>query len=960
MMYSLDDVKGNRGHTVICWNTHSLHPRLEEVERIIDRANPEIVAITESWLNGSTTNDMIAVDSYNIVRMDRTAKSGKHGGGGVMMYYKNSLKCHHLPELDFCDTYMECTWIKLSLTNVRPIYYGLVYRPPQGNVLSFLDKLESICLDLRSEGNCELNILGDMNLDTNKRRDARVKQYLDSIRRMGLSQIINNPTYEHHNGQFSAILDHFVTSDVALYQQHGVLNVSATDHLPIFASRKKEKEEHDKDKFYGRAYSRLIPEKFAEDVLTKNWDDVLNAQDPDIAWDLFKTRFVSILNKHAPYKYFFSRKDKKAWVTTEFLENTNERDNLSRLAKSRGCPVLRERHRRTRNRVVSLKREFKRHYFRTSIQEAKGDSAKLWKLLKKFIKNNSERDRILSIHGKDCPLDIANELNTYFADIGKNLASNIRPSGLELDFSPKPGIPSFALYSTTVEEVEKLLMDISDSKATGEDGIPIRFLKMTKELSARILCHIINRSIIENRVPLEWKYAIITPLFKEGDRTMANNYRPISILPAVSKILERTVHSQLYKHISDNNLLSPAQFGFRKNHSTSTCILALLDKIYKNMDGNKLTGVVFLDLKKAFDTVDHGILLKKLKIYNIDDSSILWFKNYLSDRYQSVKVQGKKSDKRLVSTGVPQGSILGPLLFILYLNDITDYIQECNVSLYADDTALYTSSNSCIDLMLTLRLELAMVSEWLAANKLTLNVAKTKYVIFGKNRQLTNLPNFNLRINGETLKGVPEMKYLGVTLDANLSFNKHIEIVHAKAVNKLGMLRRSRDFLDRKSALTLYQSLVLPQLSYCDTVYETTSAANKDKLQKVQNSALRCILKCSKRTSITSMHDELKILTLAQRRELNMAVECYKQATIDDSSLHHMFQKATRTRVTRHGNSNMMDIPRIASDLGRKAFSYRGPVFWNGMGNDLKSQSNKNTFKNAYLKKLLRDVNHPG
>ncbi len=332
-------------------------------------------------------------------------------------------------------------------------------------------------------------------------------------------------------------------------------------------------------------------------------------------------------------------------------------------------------------------------------------------------------------------------------------------------------------------------MNISDAKATGKDGIPIRFLKMTKQISAEILCHIINRSILTCTVPLEWKFAVITPLFKEGDRTLANNCRLISILPAVSKIRERIIHGQLYTHISANNFLSLAQFGFRKHHSTATCILALLDKLYLNMNNTKLSGVVFLDLKKAFDTVDHVILLKKLRKSNLDDASVNWFRNYLSDRYQCVKCQSVKSEKKLITTGVPQGSILGPLLFILYLNDLTEFIQDCSVSLYTNDTALCYSSDSYIELMLTLKLELCMVNEWLVVNKLTLNTSKTNYVIFGKPHQLADTPQFNLTIDDKPICRVSEMKYLRVTLDQNLNFNKHVKIVHAKSINKLGLLK---------------------------------------------------------------------------------------------------------------------------------------------------------------------------
>ena len=257
-----------------------------------------------------------------------------------MYYYRSDLKVTHIEEYDFCDTFLECTWLKLSLENVKLIYYGLLYRPPNGNVPSFLDKIESICLELKAARNCEINLIRDTNIDVSKCRDAKTKAYLDCIRRMGFSQLIDSPTHEDTRGSFKAILDHFATTDTSLYAQHGVLTVSATDHLPIFASRKNFKESHEKDEIYGRAYSRLKPEAFIAQVTSTEWIDVLNEMDPDLAWSIFKKKYIKILDKHAPFKFFQTRKDKKPWVTTEFLENANERDNLSRMAKSRGDPVL--------------------------------------------------------------------------------------------------------------------------------------------------------------------------------------------------------------------------------------------------------------------------------------------------------------------------------------------------------------------------------------------------------------------------------------------------------------------------------------------------------------------------------------------------------------------------------------------------------------------------------------------
>ena len=278
--------------------------------------------------------------------------------------------------------------------------------------------------------------------------------------------------------------------------------------------------------------------------------------------------------------------------------------------------------RRTRNRVTALKRELKRLYFQNSIHDAQGDSSKLWKALKKFLNNTGLSGKITSINGQTATSEIVNEINNYFIDIGPKLAANIPRSNLELDLTINTDIPQLTLKEVTVEQIEKELMKIPDSKATGDDGIPIRFIKMTKLITAKIICHIVNLTICTNIIPSDWKSATITPLYKDGDKDDPANYRPISILPAISKILERLIHSQLYDHIDVNKLLSNAQFGFRKGHSTSSCILNLLDSIYKNIEGNKLTGVIFLDLKKAFDTVDHNILISKLRTFNINESSL--------------------------------------------------------------------------------------------------------------------------------------------------------------------------------------------------------------------------------------------------------------------------------------------------------------------------------------------------
>ncbi len=254
----------------------------------------------------------------------------------------------------------------------------------------------------------------------------------------------------------------------------------------------------------------------------------------------------------------------------------------------------------------------------------------------------------------------------------------------------------------------------------------MRFLKSNLTVVGSVLLYIVNLSISTRTVPSSWKSATLTPLYKEGDKTDPANYRPISILPVISKILERVVHKQLYKYLSDNRILSDAQFGFRKGYSTSSCVISLVATIFNNMSQGLLTGVLFLDLKKAFDTVDHSILLRKLHMYGMGPGAVDWFEHYLTNRVQCTKINNKLSDFQAITCGVPQGSILGPLMFILYINDMESVITDCKLSLYADDTALYFSNTSFVELMMTLRDEIHSVSQWQNLNKLTLNTKKNE------------------------------------------------------------------------------------------------------------------------------------------------------------------------------------------------------------------------------------------
>ena len=380
------------------------------------------------------------------------------------------------------------------------------------------------------------------------------------------------------------------------------------------------------------------------------------------------------------------------------------------------------------------------------------------------------------------------------------------------------------------------------------------------------------------------------------------------------------------------------------------------------MDKGVLTGVVFLDLKKAFDTVDHTILLKKLTTFNIGPLTVNWFKSYLSDRLQAIKSNGTKSNYLPITCGVPQGSILGPLLFILYINDLYTFLTDSTVSLYADDTALYTSAKTQIEIKLTLQIELTIVCEWLKANKLTLNSNKTKYVIFGTRQTLTTKPDLNLKVGNDQIDRVTSMKYLGVILDDHLTFDEHITYIINKASKKLGVLRRAREYLNKSTKILLYKSLVLPHLDYCDLVYMCTKEENLQRLQQIQNCACRIILKADNYASTKTLHSELQLPYLSQRRQIHMAMECHTGVNNKESGLHFMFKSKdeNRERTTRSTQTNQVEVENIRTVTGRKAFGFRGPNYWNKLNTDCRVITDKNEFKNHISKLICRDVNHPG
>ena len=668
---------------------------------------------------------------------------------------------------------------------------------------------------------------------------------------------------------------------------------------------------------------------FHDDLRHAAWEDVFRSATVSGKWEVFLSLFLPILNQHAPMKQITIRNPTAPPVSDATKVLMYRRRRALREMGRESCEY------RDLNRSVraAIRKDTRNDIHSRIIEQG---PASVWRNIRSVIQGKKGGQIVL-------PETSADSLNDYFVGVGPKVVNELNKQG------PAPAIDcrlhrvgscGFTLSPVTLMMLQQTLISTKSSAACGSDGLCIRIFKAAFPAIGSVILNIVNACITRSEIPASWKHSIVNPIFKNGNPSDPSNFRPISVVPVIMKIVERLVQCQLYHYLSYNHLLSPSQHGFRPRHSTETALTTVTDRILTATDSGEITLLCLIDLSKCFDVIDHSILLKKLQLYGVDTA---WFCNYLRGHTQSVALRNRSNVNNISkalenSMGVLQGSALGPLLFSVFANDLMLHTEGAEVVQYADDTQVIVSGpkNDLKSLICRMEAVLASLGKWFRANLLKVNPSKTEPIVFGSPHNLHNLPTFDITFCNTSLTPCNSAKNIGLIFDSKMSWEAHVSMISRRCIGILCGLSHARHNLPNCIIRTLVTSLVISHIRYCISVYGNGSKKNLEQIQKVLNFGARVIFGRRKFDHVSDLWARLGWLRpqqLVDLSTLNLAHKIIRRGQPDSLPANFVFNYEKRERNTRQ--DHMYVIPRCKTETGKRRFSVRGPDMYNSLPSEL-------------------------
>ena len=599
----------------------------------------------------------------------------------------------------------------------------------------------------------------------------------------------------------------------------------------------------------------------------------------------------------------------------------------------------------------------KQNYYKSLLGRHRNDLKKTWRTMNDLLgRSKPNLTKVFSINGQETsdPVEIADHFNSHFSTIGNKMVERFTHTRRD-DFKQYMGHPSktsMFLAPTTAFEVQNILKSFRPKTSCGIDGIPFKVIRMMPWNCICALAHIFNCSLQSGKYIDQFKLSKVMPLFKKGNAKDVKNYRPISLLPAFSKILEKIMYKRLNHFLDQKNFFYSQQFGFRQNHSTSHATSLLVSKILEGFDKNEYTLSMFLDLSKAFDSIDHDILLAKLHHIGVRGQSYNWFKSYLSGRKQVVIYNDVASSTYCnLTVGTLQGSILAPLCFSIIINDFPNSLLHSDIILFADDSTPYLRGKNLPELLTKANTDLENIQAWLSANKLTINVDKTKYMIFSTPKQKCPTLQQNLELNGINIERVNQTRFLGVMIDDKLSWKQHTNMVLSKTRSSLSAITKIANYLNTSCLISLYHSLIESHIRYCASAYVHRQSSILKKIQSVCNRFIRRVFHRGNREKIDDLFKEhrlLRVVDLAKFELCNMMFSCHIGEL--PSSLNSLFQANPNSNSR---NKDNFFIPFVSKSISQESIAVCGPKAWNSLPDDIKNSKSNSEFRSKLKQYIL-------